>query len=441
MVARRRRTNGAAVRCRVLEANFTNERGVGGTFRFLKNVAGLWILECCRREWRAAGLDADMTRLLDGAAALPESVGVVYPDASRFFNPASMVDELRGALTEAGQPAPMDPVALTKVCLDSLALRYGSVIGSIERLTVRLSKASTSWVEAREIPTSIRRPQMPPDARCSRARSRQPVSATFSFRRSPAGSPPFRTDDRRLPSRFRCAGSSRSTVQRGSRPPVSTSSRAVVTAVRMVYYAPSLWPKPSRDGQDRDESQETLPHFLSVRQWKPGAANRARLEKDIEPVSLSDDGTTWTFELEADQPFVYFKPCLIRGEGRHWSCGPTNSSSWRSPTSAFPIRFLQSRAGTLFGSRRVSVPRSSDASTGCASTFPPDTTRTRSLTTPLSSMHSGHNLSFPQEAFMGHEWQVDDTSRTLAAMCAVEECGVHRHLLGRPHARLHASRI
>ena len=94
---------------RVLGANFTNERGVGGTFRFLKNVAGLWILECCRREWHAAGLDADLTRLLDGAAALRESRGRGLSGRPRFFNPASMVDELRGALTEAGQPAPMDP--------------------------------------------------------------------------------------------------------------------------------------------------------------------------------------------------------------------------------------------------------------------------------------------------------------------------------------------
>ena len=45
-------------------------------------------------------------------------------------------------------------------------------------------------------------------------------------------------------------------------------------------------------------------------------------DTDVESVSLSDDGTTWTFELEADQPFLYFKPCLISGDERHWSCGP-----------------------------------------------------------------------------------------------------------------------
>lgn len=120
-----------------LAANFTNERGVGGTFRFLKNVAGLWILESCRREWQAAGVDNDLPKLVAGAAALREPAGLIYPDAPRFFNPASMLDELRAALDESGQRAPADPVELTRLILDSLALRYASVIDAIETLTGR----------------------------------------------------------------------------------------------------------------------------------------------------------------------------------------------------------------------------------------------------------------------------------------------------------------
>lgn len=119
----------------VLAANFTNERGADGTFRFLKNVAGLWLLESCRREWQAAGAGADLPALLAGAAALRPPAGLVHPDASRFFNPSSMVAELGAALKETGQSAPEDPVALTKVILDSLACRYASVVGTIERLT------------------------------------------------------------------------------------------------------------------------------------------------------------------------------------------------------------------------------------------------------------------------------------------------------------------
>ena len=175
---------------RVLEANFTNERGVCGTFRFLKNVAGLWILECCRREWRAAGLDADMTRLLDGAAALRESVGVIYPDAPRFFNPASMVDELRGALTEAGQPAPMDPIALTKVCLDSLALRYASVIGGDRTADrrVRGRDPHRGWRRAKYLPQSgDRKCHRTPGARGPRRgnRPRQPSRSGGRLRDHP----------------------------------------------------------------------------------------------------------------------------------------------------------------------------------------------------------------------------------------------------------------
>ena len=119
----------------VLAANFTNERGVDGTFRFLKNVAGLWILDCCTREWQSAGVDASLPRLLEGAAALQGTRGVVDPDAPRFFNPASMVDELRAALLETDQESPADPIVLTKVILDSLACRYASVTRTIERLT------------------------------------------------------------------------------------------------------------------------------------------------------------------------------------------------------------------------------------------------------------------------------------------------------------------
>lgn len=119
----------------VLAANFTNERGVGGTFRFLKNVAGLWLLESCRREWQAAGIATELPQLIAGAAALREPAGLVYPDAPRFFNPSSMIGELRAALTATDQSPTADPVTLTRVILDSLAFRYASVVSTIETLT------------------------------------------------------------------------------------------------------------------------------------------------------------------------------------------------------------------------------------------------------------------------------------------------------------------
>jgi rhamnulokinase len=118
-----------------LEANFTNEAGAFGTIRFLKNVMGLWLLESCRREWEAAGRGVPLADLLSGAASVSGFPGLVAPDDPRFFNPSSMVREIQDAL-RAGGPAPHDdPILLTRVITDSLALRYASVVDDIERVT------------------------------------------------------------------------------------------------------------------------------------------------------------------------------------------------------------------------------------------------------------------------------------------------------------------
>jgi len=117
-------------------ANLTNEIGAFGTVRLLKNVMGLWILETCRRELESAGHDAGPT-LLDRVAAVPEFPGVIFPDQPRFFNPRSMIAEVRASLEETGQLPPDDPVLLAKVILDSLALRYASVLATIEEVTGR----------------------------------------------------------------------------------------------------------------------------------------------------------------------------------------------------------------------------------------------------------------------------------------------------------------
>ena len=116
-------------------ANFTNEGGAFGTFRFLKNVMGLWILDSCRHEWAERGLSADIEGLLASASAIERSPGLVFPDHPRFFNPPSMTAELQGALAETGQRVPDDPARLARVVLDSLALRYASVVRTIEALT------------------------------------------------------------------------------------------------------------------------------------------------------------------------------------------------------------------------------------------------------------------------------------------------------------------
>jgi rhamnulokinase len=115
-------------------ANFTNEGGAGGTIRFLKNVMGLWILEACRKEWAAAGRAVDYETLLVEAGRLETPPSLVHPDDPRFFNPRSMLGALNDFLHESGQPAPDAPAAVARVVLDSLALRYASVLQTLQSL-------------------------------------------------------------------------------------------------------------------------------------------------------------------------------------------------------------------------------------------------------------------------------------------------------------------
>jgi rhamnulokinase len=119
----------------VTRGNYTNEGGAYGTFRFLKNVMGLWILESCRQEWQTEGRDVPLDGLLAEAHALPETPAVIDPDDERLFSPKSMLAALRAQLTETGQSCADSPAAITRMVLDSLAFRYAAVLAEISRLT------------------------------------------------------------------------------------------------------------------------------------------------------------------------------------------------------------------------------------------------------------------------------------------------------------------
>jgi len=115
--------------------NFTNEGGVCGTFRFLKNVMGLWIFESCRREWKAAGIDVEYGTLLAEVSAKTGFKAFIFPDDPRFLNPASMLDAIAEQLAETGQEFENSPAELSTIIFDSLAYRYASVVRSIEAIT------------------------------------------------------------------------------------------------------------------------------------------------------------------------------------------------------------------------------------------------------------------------------------------------------------------
>ena len=123
------------VNAEVARANFTNEGGAYGTIRFLKNVMGLWILERCRQEWGEDGAAGGYDRLLAAVTALDRSPGLIFPDDPRLLNPPRMTAAIAEQMSETQPAAPTEAAAMAKVVLDSLALRYASVVRTIEVLT------------------------------------------------------------------------------------------------------------------------------------------------------------------------------------------------------------------------------------------------------------------------------------------------------------------
>lgn len=115
--------------------NLTNEAGVEGTNRLLQNIMGLWILESCRRLWMRQGRRGDYEALMREVEDAPAFSGVINPDDPRFFHPADMVEEVRRALADTGQASPGEPAVLARLVLESLALRYATVIRGLEVVT------------------------------------------------------------------------------------------------------------------------------------------------------------------------------------------------------------------------------------------------------------------------------------------------------------------
>ena len=118
-------------------ANFTNERGVDGTIRYLRNVGGLWLLSECQRAWSAQGRAESLGALLDGAAALPAGGPQVNADDPAFTAPGNMPERIRAAARDNGAVLPDEPAAIVRCILDSLAAGYARTISDAERLTGR----------------------------------------------------------------------------------------------------------------------------------------------------------------------------------------------------------------------------------------------------------------------------------------------------------------
>jgi rhamnulokinase len=117
------------------EANFTNEGGVGGTIRFLKNIMGLWLVQECRRAWERAGTVYSYDELMRQAETAPPFVSLVNPDEPSFLLPANMPAALADFCRKTGQPAPDSVGATVRCALESLALCYRWVLERLETLT------------------------------------------------------------------------------------------------------------------------------------------------------------------------------------------------------------------------------------------------------------------------------------------------------------------
>jgi rhamnulokinase len=123
---------------RALALNFTNEGGVGGTTRLLKNVGGLWLLQSCRRHWKSQGQDFPYEALVGGAADERLAFrSLIDPDYPPFLNPTNMPATIAEYCRATGQPEPDGPTAFARAILQSLAFKYRAVLESLEEITGR----------------------------------------------------------------------------------------------------------------------------------------------------------------------------------------------------------------------------------------------------------------------------------------------------------------
>ena len=116
-------------------ANFTNERGIDGTIRYLTNVMGLWLLSETLRTWELQGHTVSLTGLISQAGDLPAGGPVIDPDDPRFLPPGDMATRITDLCREAGQRPPTSSPEVVRCILDSLAQTFATRILDAQRLS------------------------------------------------------------------------------------------------------------------------------------------------------------------------------------------------------------------------------------------------------------------------------------------------------------------
>jgi rhamnulokinase len=118
-----------------LRLNFTNEGGVNGTTRLLKNVMGLWMLQGCRQSWSAQGHSYDYPELIELAARETSFRHLVDPDDESFLHPPDMLAAIDRFCMRTQQPTPQQPGAYVRAVFESLAFKYRFVLRNLEHVS------------------------------------------------------------------------------------------------------------------------------------------------------------------------------------------------------------------------------------------------------------------------------------------------------------------
>ena len=117
----------AVISDRSYELNFTNEGGIEGTTRFLKNICGMWLYERCRKEWPEEVRKLSHPELQGSAMKVEAFRSLINPDDATFANPSSMIEAIQSYCKKTSQPVPETPAEICRCIFDSLALRYRQI--------------------------------------------------------------------------------------------------------------------------------------------------------------------------------------------------------------------------------------------------------------------------------------------------------------------------
>lgn len=126
-----------AINEKTLADNFTNEGGIGGSIRLLKNIMGLWLVQQCRRSFEKSGQSFDYSTLARLAEEATSFGPIVDPDDPGFHNPLDMPTAIREFCRKTSQAIPSSEGAIIRCCLESLALRYRKTLEQLETILGR----------------------------------------------------------------------------------------------------------------------------------------------------------------------------------------------------------------------------------------------------------------------------------------------------------------